>query len=229
VRSPGETLSRRVLPRAVVALSQVGWPSRLGASARRTLGRSGRVELFFAFDDPCSAVAALDLHERLARRTVTLVLRPVVKRGIVGDPAIEHKRRYAIEDARRLARRIGLELARSEPIEPRSCAFLAEWAAGAAQGSALRCFCMQSLLELWFTADGASLSPAGFEALWRAHFDGVPRAPDGSAAVRRNERRMRLHWMYETPAAWVHGGWYFAQDRSAQISERLDQLGWSAA
>ena len=48
----------------------------------------------------------------------------------------------------------------------------------------------------------------------------------GARAVLRNERGMRVHWMYETPAAWVHGRWYFAHDRPRQIGEWLDQLGW---
>jgi hypothetical protein len=47
--------------------------------------------------------------------------------------------------------------------------------------------------------------------------------------VRRNERRMRRRGPYDTPAAWVHGQWFFAHDRPAQIAHRLDQLGWAAA
>ncbi len=34
---------------------------------------------------------------------------------------------------------------------------------------------------------------------------------------------------YETPAAWVAGRWFFAQDRPQQIADWLDQLGWSAS
>ena len=73
---------------------------------------------------------------------MTLALRPVVGRGIAGDPAIEQKRRYAIEDARRLARRRGLELARSEPLSADACAFLAGWVAAATPGPALTRFCI---------------------------------------------------------------------------------------
>ena len=32
---------------------------------------------------------------------------------------------------------------------------------------------------------------------------------------------------YETPAASIGGRWFFAQDRSAQIADWLDQLGWT--
>jgi len=46
--SAKDVLARRVVPSAVVALSQIRWPSRLGAATRRALGRRGRLELFFA-------------------------------------------------------------------------------------------------------------------------------------------------------------------------------------
>src|SRR5690349_10447023 len=129
-----DALTRRVLPRAIVALSQITWPARLGARLRRLTGRRGRVELFFAFDDPCSAVAVIDLAARVSGRAVRLSLKPVVTRGIPDDPALERKRRYAVVDARRLARRAGLELARVEPLDSEDTAFLAGWAAAAPQG-----------------------------------------------------------------------------------------------
>ncbi|MGZ4201786.1 MAG: hypothetical protein ACXVRH_06985, partial [Thermoleophilaceae bacterium] len=53
----GEVITRRVLPRAVVAESRIDWLARLGAASRRRLHRRGRLELYFAFDDPSSAVA----------------------------------------------------------------------------------------------------------------------------------------------------------------------------
>src|SRR3954453_9541546 len=111
-----DALTRRIAPRVVVTLSQVTWPARRGARLRRMLGRRGGVELFFAFDDPCSAVAVIDLSTRVSGRGVRLALKPVVERGIPEDPAVELKRRYALVDARRLARRAGLELSRAEPV-----------------------------------------------------------------------------------------------------------------
>jgi 2-hydroxychromene-2-carboxylate isomerase len=219
-----ELLTRRVLPRAVVALSQVSWPSRLGAAARRRLRRRGRVELFFAFDDPCSAVAVIDLAERVAGRDVELVLRPVVARGIEGDPAVDQKRRYAIVDARRLARRSGLALAREEPLTAEATAFLAEWAAAAPQGPALTSFCVAALRHLWFITDGP-VGQYAYATLWRERFAAEPRA---AGEVGRNERLMRRRKPYDTPAAWVHGQWFFAHDRLVQIGDRLDSLGWTA-
>jgi 2-hydroxychromene-2-carboxylate isomerase len=221
-----ELLTRRVLPRAVVALSQVSWPSRMGAAARRLVGRRGRVELFFAFDDPCSAVAAIELAGRVAGRDVELVLKPVVARGIPGDAAADQKRAYAIVDARRLARRAGLVLTREEPLAAESTAFLAEWAAAASQGPALTSFCVEALRRLWFATDGP-VGQSGYAAIWRERFAAEP--PVADDGVRRNERLMRRRRPYDTPAACVHGQWFFAHDRLVQIGDRLDTLGWKAA
>jgi 2-hydroxychromene-2-carboxylate isomerase len=226
--SPAAVLTRRVVPRAVVALSQISWPSRLGAATRRQLGRRGRVELFFAFDDPCSAIAVIDLAGRVAGRDAQLVLEPVVRRGIADDPAVDLKRRYSIGDARRLGRRAGLVLSRDEPLPAGATAVLAEWAASAPQGLALTGFCVEALRRLWFATDGPVVR-ADYAALWRDQFGGEPPASGAADGVRRNERLMGRRGPYDTPAAWVHGQWFFAHDRLVQIGDRLDSLGWTAA
>jgi 2-hydroxychromene-2-carboxylate isomerase len=223
-----EALTRRVLPRTVVALSQVDWPARLGAAVRRRLGRRGRVELFFAFDDPCSAVAVIDLAARVAARDVQLVLKPVVARGIDGDPAVHEKRSYALVDARRLARRAGLVLSRSDPVTAEATSFLAEWAAAGPQGPALTGFCIDALERLWFATDGP-VPEADYADLWRKQFRDDPPIAAGANGVRRNERLMRRRRPYDTPAAWVYGQWFFAHDRLVQIGDRLERLGWRAA
>ncbi len=227
-RSAKDVLSRRVLPSAVIALSRIDWPARLGAAARRALGRRGRVELFFAFDDPCSAIAVIDLAERVSGRDVLLALDPVVERGIPGDPAVERKRRYAIDDARRLARRLGLVLARTEPLSAEDTRFLARWAASAPQGPSLERFCVNALRQLWLASDGP-VDPGMYAAAWREEFGSPPPAMPDERAIRRNERLMKRRGPYDTPAAWVHGQWFFAHDRLVQIGERLDDLGWTAA
>lgn len=227
-RSAKDALARRLLPSAVVALSQIVWPARLGAASRRALGRRGRVELFFAFDDPCSAIAVIDLAERVRGRDVLLLLKPVVARGIPGDPAVELKRRHAIVDARRLAGRCGLVLARAEPLAAEDTRFLAQWAASAQQGPSLERFCVSALRRLWLTSDGR-VDPGDYAATWREQFGGAPPAAPADRAIRRNERLMKLRGPYDTPAAWVHGQWDFAHDRLVQIGERLDDLGWKAA
>ena len=211
----------------MVAVSQISWPARVGAATRRRLGRRGCVELFFAFDDPCSAIAVIDLAARVAGRDVRLVLRPVVRRGIADDPAVAQKRRYAIEDARRLGRRAGLTLSRPEPLSADSTAWLAEWAASAPQGPALIGFCVQALEQLWFATAGA-VDAADYAVVWRRQFDAEPVTAD-ARAVRRNESLMARRGPYDTPAACVHGQWFFAHDRLAQIGERLDELGWTVA
>jgi 2-hydroxychromene-2-carboxylate isomerase len=223
----GEVMSRRVLPRAVVAESRVDGLARLAAASRRRLGRHGRVELFFAFDDPSSAVAVLDLTERLRHYDAQVVLLPVVDRGIPEDPAVDLKRRYALTDARRLAERLDLTLARAEPWDPVVPGVLAEWVAAAPQGPALTSFCVQAMRRLWFDVEGRG-RPTDLGALWRKELGGAPRL-NGARHLRRNARRMRLRGIYDVPAAWVHGQWFFAHDRPAQIAERLDDLGWAAA
>lgn len=226
---PADALTRRVAPRLIVALSEIGWPSRLGAAARRRLGRRGRVELFFAFDDPCSAVAVLDLADRLAGRDVLLLLEPVVRRGIDGDPAVMAKRRFAIDDARRRGRRSGLELSRRDPLSAGDVAFLAEWVAAARPSPALTAFCAEALRRLWFASEG-HVDAAAYAKLWHTHLGTTPGGTGrrgGASAARRNERRMRRRGPYDTPAAWVHGQWFFAHDRLPQIGARLDDLGWA--
>lgn len=226
--SPADVLSRRVVPSAIIALSRVDAPARLGAATRRRLGRRGRIELFFAFDDASSAIAVIDLAERVRGRDVRLLVKPVVRRGIPGDAAVDRKRRYAIADARRLARRAGLALSREEPMSAGETAFLAEWASSAPQGPALVGFCVDAMRRLWLEGDGAP-EPEAFAPLWRARFGTDPPAGDREDGVRANERLMRRRGPYDTPAACVHGQWFFAHDRLVRIGERLDDLGWTAA
>lgn len=211
-----DAVARRVLPRAVVALSQVTWPARAGARLRRACGRRGRVELFFAFDDASSAVAVLELVRRVEGRRVRLLLFPVVRRGIPDDPAVERKRAYAVLDAARVGRRSGLELRRTAPLRPEETAPLAERIAAMPPGPAATRATVEALTRLWIDAGNPDRA-------------GVRPPAGGADAVRRNERRMRRRGPYDTPAAWIHGQWFFAQDRLDQIEHRLDALGWTVA
>jgi 2-hydroxychromene-2-carboxylate isomerase len=169
----------------------------------------------------------LDLADRLADRDVALVLQPVVARGIPDDPAVGQKRRYAITDARRLARRSGRQLRREEPLDAEAAAFLADWVAAGPAGPALTRFTVRALERLWF-GDDLGLDEAPYAALWRAELGTEPPVVTAEA-VHRCERRMRRRGPYDTPAAWVHGQWFFAHDRGAQIADRLDGLGWTVA
>jgi 2-hydroxychromene-2-carboxylate isomerase len=200
-----------VLPRLVVALSQVTGPARAGAAVRRALGGRGRVELYVALDDPCSAVALEDLAARLAGRPADLVVLPVVARGIDGDPAVQDKRRYALADARRLAARRGLALSRDHPLDATATGEEAARVAGIADDRERLAACRAVSAALWLGGDRPP--PAG--------------SPD-AGALRRNERRMRRRGPYDTPAAVVGGRWFFAHDRPAQIVDWLDELGWRA-
>ncbi len=220
-------LTRRAGPRLLAASAHATTPARFRAAATRKHGGRGSLELFFAFDDPCSAVALTELQTRLAGRRVDIELLPVARRGMTGDPAVAQKRAYAIVDAGRLARnRLGRELARESPLAPERVAFLAEWVAGAPQGPALGAFCRDALARLWFDEAATSVATtAELERLWGEHLGDTPTADP--SALRRNEARMSRRGPYETPAAWAAGRWYFAHDRPAQICEWLDTLGWT--
>lgn len=221
-----DRLTRRLLPRAVVTLSQVTWPARAAASLRRRLGRRGCVEVFFAFDDPSSAVAVAELSAATAGREVRLALRPVVRRGIDGDPALDDKRGYAIDDARRRGARAGVTVARAEPVPAGETAFLAAGVASGPPGPALERFTVEALRQVW-SVGGGRVDPNDFTGLWDEQVGGFP-PENGDAAVYANEHLMRRRGPYDTPAAWVHGQWFFAHDRVAQIGTRLDDLGWTA-
>jgi 2-hydroxychromene-2-carboxylate isomerase len=205
-------LRRRVVPSAIIALSQFDGPARLAAALRRAIGRPARVELYLAFDDPSSAVALLELSRRLAAHDVELVTRPVVRRGIRDDPAADDKRRYALADARRLARRAGLTIGRAEPPDPEWCASLACRAAGLPEPERGD-FCRSAMRHIWLESAAREPQQSGGDV----------------RALHANERRMRRAGPYETPAAVVHGQWFFAHDRAAQIESRIVELGFGGA
>ncbi len=223
-----DRIARRAVPRLLIALSTVRWPGRAAAALRRTFGGRARVRLYLAFDDPYSAVALLGLAERLTHRRARLVVEPVVERGIPDDPAADAKRRYALVDARRLARRGGLELSRTEPLPAAATAFLARWAAAVPHGSGRTDFCVAAMRRLWFETDGP-VDEAPYADLWHEHVvtegTGPPVTPPAGGA----EPRLRARRLYDTPAAVVHGQWFFAHERLDQVEHRLDELGWTAA
>lgn len=220
-----DRLQRRVIPRAIVALSTVRLPRRIAAAARRALRGRATVRLFVAFDDAQSAVAVIGIVPRLARRRARLVIEPVVRRGIPGDPAAEDKRRYAVVDAGRLLRRDGHAMSRTAPIAAGEVAFLAAWAAAAPPGPRAG-FTEAAMRELWLASDGR-VDRERMATLYRDHVGAAPPA-DGGGGPARHERAMRRRRLYDTPVAVVHGQWFFAHERLGQIEHRLDELGWRA-
>ena len=73
---------REIGPRLIVAASTVTAPARAAAGARRLAGRSGRVELYFGFDEPTSAFAVIDLAQRLHGRKVIFDLHRCVDQSL---------------------------------------------------------------------------------------------------------------------------------------------------
>jgi len=226
-----EKLEKQVVPGLIMAISTFTLPARIVAAVRRAAGRRGTVELFYAYDEPTSAYALVELAATVQARRVVIDLVPVVRRGIGGDPAVDRKRAYALVDGRRLARRIGRTVGRNEPLDPGSVAFLAAWTALGDQGPALQAFAMAAMELLWFNGDGP-VERERFAGLWRDKVGGEPpdeSSPAAGEAVRANERRMKRAGPYETPAAKAGGRWDFAQDRPRQIGAWLDELGWRQA
>ena len=226
-----EKLEKEWVPRLILAVATFTLPFRLAAAARRATGRRGRIELFFAYDEPTSAYALLELARTVRGRRVRIELVPVVDRGIEGDSALDRKRAYALVDGRRLARRIGLEMGRSEPVEPEGVRFLAAWTALGPPGPALEGFAGEAMRRIWF-GDDRPVEREPFASLWRERLGSEPPdegSPEAAAALRANERRMARSGPYETPAAKIGGRWDFAQDRAQQIGAWMDELGWRAS
>ena len=224
-------LEKEWIPHLIIRVSLFTLPFRLAAAARRATGRKGTVELFYAYDEPTSAYALLELARTVQGRSVEIDLVPVVERGIKGDSAIERKRAYAIVDGRRLARRLGFTLGRGEPVDPESVRFLAAWTALGQQGPGLQAFAEEAMRKLWYEGDGP-IEREAYAAIWREKVGGEPpdeNSPEATAAVRANESRMTRSGPYETPAAKIGGRWDFAQDRAKQIGTWMDELGWRAS
>ena len=227
-RAVRKKLEKEWVPSLILKVSMFTLPFRLAAGARRAAGRRGRLELFYAYDEPTSAYALLELAKTVRGRSVEIDLVPVVERGIKGDSAIERKRAYAIVDGRRLARRLGFTLGRSEPLDPEAVRFLASWTALGTQGPALQAFAEEAMKQLWYDGDGP-VERETYAEIWRAAIGGNPpdeNSSEARAAIRANEKRMARSGPYETPAAKIGGRWDFAQDRPKQIGAWLDELGW---
>lgn len=214
-----EYLRRAVGPRVVVATSR--W--RLRAAAYRLLKRRPRIELFFAFDDPYSAIALPGLIQIARARKAELKLVPLLERGIDGDPAADKRRLHAVTDSRRLALRDGRSLSRTAPLAAGDCAFLASWAAAAQSHEGLPAFAAAALQQLWFSSASGQPQAADFQALHVQHLGAPPAANTNGALAALAQNRKHLHKLghWETPAAYIAGEWFFAHERLPQIDAHL--------
>ncbi len=215
--------------RAVVAAEDAALGHALRVRLRHALGRPARVELYLAFDDPYAAVALGPLREVLGRRFVDFSLFPLVSRGITGDPAALRRASYALVDARRLARRTGRVLQRTEPVSAASMAYLARWTEALRGDKRQLDFAQAALEAVWF---GERLpEPSHMKTLFRRVAGVDPPSTyrqdtELDRTLAKNHARLveRGHW--ESPACWVEGAWYLAHERLAQIDERLAKDGF---
>jgi 2-hydroxychromene-2-carboxylate isomerase len=223
--SSAEYLRRALAPRLVVASGRVTSLTKLRAACRRAIGLRPRIELFFAFDDPYAALAMPGLIRIAQQRRAELAIYPLVERGIAGDPALNARRRHAVQDSLRLAQRSGLVLQRSEPLSAQDCAFLAAWTEAARGDIHQLHFAAEALEQLWFKSAGP-VSEELFMRL-REQYSIAPIAKSDVAALQRNTLRMNQRGHWESPAALVEGQWFLAHERLAQIDEHLETLGWT--
>jgi 2-hydroxychromene-2-carboxylate isomerase len=222
--SLAETLRRAVAPRLVVATSCIEWPAQLSASLRRRLGQPAHIELFFAFDDPYAAIALPGLIKIAQQRRARLTLYPLIERGIANDPAAESRRRHAVEDSQRLARRFGKTLSRSTSLSAQDTAFLAAWTQTANADAGVINFAAAALEQLWFKSSGA-VKQEDFRRLHSQYLHSASAAGNEAALASNTARLLKLgHW--ESPAALVEGQWFLAHERLAQINDHLERLGW---
>ncbi|TXH03273.1 MAG: hypothetical protein E6R07_12655 [Nevskiaceae bacterium] len=218
-----EYLRRAAAPRTVVALSRWRAPQQTLGRLRRLLGLRPRIELFFAYDDPYSALALPGLIVIAESHGAVLALRPLLERGIDGDPAAAQRRHHAVVDSQRLAQRDGRALSRGAPLTPEAVAFLAEWTAAAQDRPGIAAFAAAALHRLWFQSDG-SVNRDDYAALYRRHLGEAPANVPAAPTVARNRARLLKLGHWESPAAYVGGEWFFAHERLPQIDACLRAL-----
>ncbi|MES2490009.1 MAG: hypothetical protein V4607_09460 [Pseudomonadota bacterium] len=221
-----EYLRRAVAPRLVVGLSRKRGLQQWRAAFRRALGRPTTVELFFAFDDPYAAIALPGLIKIAAANKATLKLRPLISRGIDGDPAVTQRSVHAITDSRRLAQRDGRTLVRNAPLTAQDCAFLASWTAASSEHPKVNDFVAAALAQLWFESTELP-TPENYAALYQSHIGKTASksSTESDAQLASNTKRLHKLGHWESPTAYLAGEWYFAHERLEQIDAHLRNLG----
>lgn len=216
-------MSRSVMPQAML---RAFWlRRRVRSAATKALGLTPSIELYFAFDDPYTAVALPAVIDLARRHGVALSLYPVGNHGIVGDPDLPLRREASIVDAARLLRRHGRVLRHRPPIEPDAVRFLAAWTESARVSGTEAAFAAAAVASIWESADPLSVT-GPLRSVYERVVNAPPPADRGpfDQAVARNEKRLRARGHWETPAARIAGEWFFAHERVEQMNELLTDL-----
>lgn len=218
-----QRVARSVLPQA--ALRAFWLRRQVMVTASRLFRRAPRIDLYFAFDDPYSAVALPATIDLAHRHGVTLTIYPVVMRGIVGDPDLSLRIAASIVDATRLLRRTGATLGRQSPIAPNDVLFVAAWTEAARATGHEITFAAEAVAALWKNGTPASPSES-LRAIYQRVVGSPPPTERGvfDRAVTRNESSLRSRGHWETPAARIAGEWFFAHERAEQMSALLTEL-----
>jgi len=216
---------RAVVPTAALWLLESKASDVVRANLGRLRRRKPRAELYVAFDDPHSLLG-LDLARELAQEHgIEVQIFPVVRRGIVRDPLDDVRRRYSVVDAGRLARRLGRDFSRTEPIEAERVAELAAWIE-LARASAKHEELAAALFERLWAGPQALPDFGELFAIFRRIVGETPRRDLmlHRFQLRRNERLMQRRGLWETPSLWLEGKGYFAHERREQVLAHAREL-----
>jgi 2-hydroxychromene-2-carboxylate isomerase len=221
-----EYAKRSLVPSAAISVLESMLSTRVRAGIVRVAKLRVRAELYFAFDDPYSAIAFAEVAELAEERSVDLSLFPILDRGVPGESNDDQRRRYAVVDARRLARRRQRRLSRNAPVARNEISNLTMWAEAARERGKLEEFSGEVFDRLWFRNEvGVDFGEA--YAIYGRIVGGTPprNLTKYRARVAANSGRLRQRGHWDAPALWVEGKWFFAHERLEQAADYMSQLG----
>ena len=184
---------------------------------RRLTGSAHVVSVFLQLDDPYSYLLAQYLPELAASYDIELHVYISQARGDGFQPAPEMLAEYAVVDARRIARELGisfLDRGAAPPVEHRR-GLLDELASHTTSPDFMEQF--REVLETYWRGDN--------EAAARRSDTGEPGAADREIAISQALQKRLGH--YNSAMLHYGGEWYWGVDRLHYLVDRLDELGAS--
>ena len=186
---------------------------------RKLTGSAHVVSVFLQLDDPYSYLLAHYLPELLASHDIELHVYLSQARGDSFQPAPEMLAEYAVVDAQRIARELGipfLDRGAVPPVEHRR-GLLDELASHTTSPDFMEQY--REVLETYWRGDN--------EAAARRSDTGEPGAADREIAVSQALQKRLGH--YNSAMLHYGGEWYWGVDRLHYLLNRLDELGASRA
>jgi len=215
---------RVILPSAALWVLESKAQGAVRSRIAKLRGRDPRAELFVAFDDPYAPLALAAAAELASLYRIDFDVFPILKRGTAGDANLDRRRRYSVLDARRLARRRGIELAHDEPVDPARIEKLTYWVEAARAHDCHRQLATAFAARLW-----AKKTLPDFGELYALYKQKVDAEPPRNLLlarhrVRQNEARLvrRGHW--DSSAMWLEGKLFMSYERREQMADYLREL-----